>query len=62
VIDRPLLSIIIGKEGEEEEFVEVQPGINVEFDKHRQVIGVEIMRASEILKDIIEPVRQKIKG
>jgi uncharacterized protein YuzE len=61
VIDRPLLSIIIGKEGEEEEFVEVQPGINVEFDKDRQVIGVEIMRASEILKDIIEPVCQKIK-
>lgn len=48
-------------EGKEEEFVEIQPGINVELDKDRQVIGIEILRAAEVLKEVIEPVRRKIK-
>jgi uncharacterized protein YuzE len=53
--------LYIAKEGEEEEFVEVQPGINIELDGDRQVIGVEIIKASEVLKEVIEPVRRKIK-
>jgi len=43
-----------------EEFVEIQPNINVELNKERQIIGVEIMQASVILKDITEPLRHKI--
>lgn len=53
--------LYIAKEGEEEEFVEVQPGITIEPDGDRQVIGVEIIKASEVLKEVIEPVRRKIK-
>lgn len=53
--------LYLAKEGEEEEFVEVQPGINVELDGNRQVVGVEIIKASEVLKEVIEPVRRKIK-
>jgi len=53
--------LYLAKEGEEEEFVEVQPGINIELDGDRQVIGVEIVRASEVLREVIEPVRRKIK-
>ena len=53
--------LYLAREGEEEVFVEIQPGINVELDGNRQVIGIEIMRASEVLKGIIEPVRRKIK-
>ena len=53
--------LYLAKGGEEEEFVEVQPGINIELDGDRQVIGVEILKASEVLKDVIEPVRRKIK-
>jgi len=53
--------LYIAKEGEEEEFVEVQPGINIELDGDRQVIGVEIVKASEVLKEVIEPVRRKTK-
>jgi uncharacterized protein YuzE len=30
----------IAKEGEEEEFIEVQPGIGIELDRDRQVIGM----------------------
>ena len=53
--------LYLAKEGEDEEFVEVQPGINIELDGDRQVIGVEIVRASEVLREVIEPVRRKIK-
>ena len=53
--------LYIAKEGEEEEFMEIQPGINVELDKDKQVIGVEILQASEVLREVIEPVRRKIK-
>lgn len=48
-------------EGKEEEFVEIQPGINVELDEGRRVIGVEILQASKVLKEVIEPVRRKVK-
>jgi len=53
--------LYIAKEGQEQEFVEVQPGINIELDGNRQVVGVEIIKASEVLKEVIEPVRRKIK-
>ena len=53
--------LYMAKEGQEEEFIELQPGINVELNKDRQVIGIEILHASEVLKEVIEPVRQKIK-
>ena len=52
--------LYIAKEGQEQEFIEVQPGINIELDEDRQVVGVEIIKASEVLKEVIEPVRRKI--
>jgi len=53
--------LYIAKEGKEEEFVDVQPGINIELDGNREVVGVEIIKASEVLKEVIEPVRRKIR-
>ncbi len=53
--------LYIAKEGVEEEFVEVYPGINVELDKSRNLIGIEILRASFILKDVVEPMRRKTR-
>lgn len=53
--------LYIAKEGKEEEFVDVQPGINIELDRNRKVVGVEIIKASEVLKEVIEPVRRKIR-
>lgn len=38
------------KEGEEESFEEIIPGINVEFSKDNEIIGVEILRASRFMK------------
>ncbi len=34
------------KEGEEERFEEIVPGIHIEFDKADDIIGVEILKAS----------------
>jgi len=53
--------LYIAREGEEEEFVEIQPNVNVELDKEQQVIGIEIIGASEVLKDVLEPLGHKVK-
>jgi uncharacterized protein YuzE len=47
---------IASKKGEEEEFIEIAPGINVELDDRGQVIGIEILNASKCLKPIAKPL------
>jgi uncharacterized protein YuzE len=41
------------KEGTEDSFEEIVPGINVELDKDHEIIGVEILRASRFSKERI---------
>jgi uncharacterized protein YuzE len=44
------------KEGEEERFEEIMPGINIELDEQGDIIGIEILKASRFtnkLKDSI---------
>jgi len=48
------------KKGIEEEFVEISPGINVELDQRGQVIGVEILNASKILKPVMRPLQKQV--
>ena len=50
---------IATREGEEEEFVEISPGVNVELDSEGRVIGIEILNASKTLSGIIEPLYRK---
>ena len=38
------------RDGEEERFVEVTEGVNVELDEEGQLLGVEIMNASRFLR------------
>jgi uncharacterized protein YuzE len=38
------------KEGEEESFEEIVPGINVELDKDNEIIGIEILQVSRFTK------------
>lgn len=40
------------KEGEEESFEEIVPGINIELDKENDIIGVEILKASRFIKNL----------
>ena len=48
------------KKGIEEEFIEVSPGINVELDSKGQVIGVEILNASKMLKSVVKPLQRRV--
>ena len=34
------------KEGEEERFEEIVPGINIELDRNNEIIGIEVLKAS----------------
>ncbi len=45
------LYILTGK-GTEEEFVEMAPGINIEIDEHGQMLGIEILNASRVLRPV----------
>lgn len=42
------------KRGAEEEYVELAPGISVELDRKGNVIGFEILNASEILRPFLK--------
>jgi len=52
---------IVAKEGKEEEFVEIAPGINVELDERGEVIGIEILNASNFLKPIAKSLYQHMQ-
>lgn len=43
------------RDGEEERFVEVAEGVNVELDEKGQLLGVEILNASRFLRATIGP-------
>ncbi len=45
------------REGEEDRFVEVAEGVNVELDEQGQLLGVEILNASHFLRMAIGPER-----
>jgi uncharacterized protein YuzE len=44
---------ILMKEGAEEEFVEVADGVVIELDISKEIIGIEILHASEILEPLL---------
>ncbi len=47
------------KEGEEDSFEEIVPGINIELNDKNEVIGVEILKASRFNKDINGKIKVK---
>ena len=44
------------KEGEEESFEEIIPGINIEFDKNNDIIGIEVLKASRFSEHLKKPL------
>lgn len=53
-------SLHIGiKDGEEDSFEEIVPGINVELDEKGNVLGVEILKASRFNKNLKLPLLAK---
>ena len=51
--------LYLAKEGREEEVVELAPGLNMELDAAGDLIGIELLRASVQLKDVIRPMARK---
>lgn len=47
------------KEGEEERFEEIVPGINIELDKNNDIIGIEILKASRFSESLKKPAEIK---
>jgi len=56
-----VLYIAMG-EGMEEEYVEVVPGVNVELDARGEIIGIEILRASEFLRPVAVPLLERTRA
>jgi len=52
--------LYLGKAGQEEDVVELTPGVNVELDKRGEMIGIELLHASRILRDIVPPLNRRL--
>ena len=57
--DRELDILYFAKQGHEEQVVEIAPGVNVELGANGELLGVEILNASSLMKGVIEPLREK---
>jgi uncharacterized protein YuzE len=42
------------KDGAEEEYQEIAPGINVELGKKGELMGIEVLNASKVLKPFFD--------
>ena len=47
-------------ESMEEEVVEIAEGINVELDDQGELIGVEILNASQVLRPVVRSLESKL--
>jgi uncharacterized protein YuzE len=50
---------IATRKGVEEEFTEIAPGVNVEMDVKGNILGVEILKASQTLKGFLKSLGKK---
>jgi uncharacterized protein YuzE len=54
--------LYIAKEGEEEEIIEISPGVNLELDKNGDLIGIELFNASNLFKDVIKLMEARLQA
>jgi len=54
--------LYLAKEGQEEEIVELAPGVNVELDSSGNLIGVEVFKASILFKDVIKLMGRRLQA
>ena len=54
--------LYFGREGQEEQAVELAPGVNVELDKSGNVIGLEVFNAASRFRHVIKPMGQRIEA
>lgn len=53
--------LYLSRKGVEEEVVELSPGVNAELDMEGNLIGVEIFNASNLLKDVVKLIENKLQ-
>ena len=51
----------LARPGFEDEFVELHPGVNIELDLNGLPIGVEILNASKLLKQVVEALAENAR-
>lgn len=54
--------LYLAREGQEAEAIEVGPGIMLEFDAEGDLLGVEILRASQVLREVLRPLASKAEA
>lgn len=54
--------LYLGKEGQEEEVIELSPGVNVELDGSGKLIGLELFNASTLFKDVVKPMEKRLRA
>ena len=54
--------LYLAKKGEEEEVVELSPGVNIELDSSGKLIGVEVFKASNLFKDVIKLMEKRLQA
>ena len=52
--------LYLGREGQENEVVELSPGVNIELDDKGKLIGIELFKASKLLRDVVGLMGKKI--
>jgi uncharacterized protein YuzE len=52
--------LYLARKGQEEEVVELYPGVNVELDASGELIGIELINASTLLKDVIKSMEKRM--
>jgi uncharacterized protein YuzE len=54
--------LYLGKEGKEEEVLELSSGVNVELDEEGRLIGLEVFKASHRFKDVIKLMEKRLQA
>ena len=54
--------LFLAKPGQEEEVVELAPGVNMELDAEGNLIGVEVFNASKVFKEVLKPMENKLQS
>jgi len=52
--------LYLGREGQENEAVELSPGVNIELDDKGKLIGIELFKASQLFRNVIGLMGKKI--
>ena len=47
--------------GAESDVMEVAPGVNVELNKKKEIIGIEILNAAQFLKSVLKPLEKRLE-